>query len=250
MQKTLLLLVVLLTVASADKWKLIWSDEFKGKSLDMNKWKYDLGKTGWGNNELEDYTNSPRNAYIKDGHLIIQANKEGNHITSARINTAGKFSVKFGRIEMRAKLPSGQGIWPAFWMLGDNIGKVGWPACGEIDIMEFVGKDPAHSHASLHAPGFDTHDMVGSSTGKGFSNDFHTYGVIWDHDNFKFYVDGKVFKTINKNSAHARSWPFNEHNFFILLNLAVGGNWPGNPDGSTRFPQQFIIDYVRVYKRA
>jgi len=250
MQKTLIFLALALAVASAANWKLVWSDEFKGKSLDMGKWKHDLGASGWGNNEMEDYTNSHKNAYIKNGHLVIQANKEGNHITSARINTAGKFSTLYGRVEMRAKLPHGQGIWPAFWMLGDNIGKVGWPACGEIDIMEFVGKDPNHSHASLHAPGFDTHDMVASSSPSAFSNGFHTYGVIWDKDNFQFYVDGKIFKKINRHSSHAKSWPFNDHKFFILLNLAVGGNWPGAPNASTRFPQQFIIDYVRVYKRA
>jgi len=248
MQKTLLFLVLALAVASADNWKLVWSDEFHGGSLDTNKWHHDTGANGWGNNELEDYTNSAKNAYIKDGHLIIQANKEGNHITSARINTAGKFSVKYGKVEMRAKLPYGQGIWPAFWMLGENIGQAGWPACGEIDIMEFVGKDPHHSHASLHATGFDTHDTV--SNAKSFSDDFHTYGVIWDQDNFQFYLDGKVFKTINKNAVHAKAWPFNDHKFFIILNLAIGGNWPGSPNASTHFPQKFIVDYVRVYKRA
>lgn len=143
---------------------------------------------------------------------------------------------------MRAKLPYGQGIWPAFWLLGENIGQVGWPACGEIDIMEYIGREPNHIFGSLHAPQFDA---TGAFNGGGFSDGFHTYAVNWQPDRIEFSVDNNIYKTVQKGEAGGH-WPFDQK-FFILLNLAVGGNWPGYPDGSTRFPQEYVIDYVRVY---
>jgi len=159
------------------------------------------------------------------------------------MTTQGKFSIMYGKFEMRAKLPRGQGIWPAFWLLGDDIGQVGWPACGEIDIMEQIGKDPSHIYGSIHAPGYDKTDGY---TGGGFSDDFHTYAVNWQPDHLEFSVDNNVYSTMWRPSGV--SWPFADKNFFILLNLAVGGYWPGYPDGSTQFPQKYVIDYIRVYE--
>lgn len=180
--------------------------------------------------------------------MVIQALKEsygGRDYTSARMNTAGKFSITYGKFEVRAKIPGGQGIWPAFWLLGENIGEVGWPACGEIDIMEYVGRDPTHTFGSIHATNFDTSD--GYYNPNGFTNDFHLYSVNWQPDRIEFYVDNNLFRTVYKSQSGGH-WPFEGKNFFIILNLAVGGNWPGYPDGSTHFPAQFLVDYVRVYE--
>uniref|UniRef100_A0AC34RKS8 GH16 domain-containing protein n=1 Tax=Panagrolaimus sp. JU765 TaxID=591449 RepID=A0AC34RKS8_9BILA len=231
---------------------LAWSDEFNGNSIDRSKWNFDMGNNnGWGNNELECYTDRSQNAYVSNGNLVIEALREnygGCSYTSARLKTQGKFSVKYGKFEMRAKLPSGQGIWPAFWLLGDNIGQVGWPACGEIDIMEFIGKDPKNVHGSTHGSGFDTSNSY--YNGNGFS-DWHTYAANWQPypDRIEFSVDGNIYKTVTPADTQG-NWPFNGPNMFIILNLATGGNWPGYPDGSTQFPQQFVIDYVRVYEWA
>jgi len=242
--------MALFAITNAEHWKLVWSDEFKGKSIDTRKWTFDIGNNGWGNNELQYYTNRPQNAHVNNGHLIIQAKKEnhgGSHYTSARMKTQGKFSVNYGKFEMRAKLPHGQGIWPAFWLLGDDITRVGWPACGEIDIMEYIGKDPSHVHGSTHGVGFDTSHSFHHP--QGFHNGFHTYSANWQPNRIEFAVDGKVYKVVTPADTHGK-WPFNSKKMFIILNLAVGGKWPGNPDGSTHFPQQFVIDYVRVYERA
>eukprot|EP00347_Sterkiella_histriomuscorum_P001231 403372825 len=243
----LLLGAISIQKAEAMRWVQVWNDEFDGGNIDGNKWHYDTGNSGWGNNELEFYTDRRQNSWVQDGFLHIQALREdygGSQYTSARMNTAGKFSILYGKFEIRAKLPRGQGIWPAFWLLGENIGNVGWPACGEIDIMEQIGRDPQNVYGSLHAPGFDT--TGGFHHDQGFSDDFHTYGVNWQPDRIEFYVDGNTYKAINRNEAG--NWPFADHKFFIILNLAVGGNWPGYPDGSTQFPQQFLVDYVRVWE--
>ncbi|CDW79307.1 glycoside hydrolase family 16 [Stylonychia lemnae] len=229
-------------------WQLAWHDEFDGTQIDKSKWNYDIGGDGWGNQELEYYTDRGDNSYVKDGFLHIQAKKEnygGRQYTSARMKTQGKFSQKFGKFEARAKLPKGQGVWPAFWLLGDNISQVGWPACGEIDILEVIGKQPTVAHGSLHANGFDTTN--GYNHAQGFADDYHIYGVEWHSGKLSFYVDGNTYFSVDKSASHG-DWPFDRNNFFIILNLAIGGNWPGNPDGNTHFPSQFIIDYVRVYK--
>lgn len=249
--KTLAILAFILVAANAQKWVLQWSDEFDGPNIDSNKWWFQTGngQGGWGNNELEYYTD--RNAWIQDGNLIIQANQEnyeGFQYTSSKLVTKGKFSTVYGKFEVRAKLPSGQGMWPAFWLLGDNIDQVGWPACGEIDIMEAVGKDPNNNHGSLHAPGFD---ITGSyNIPNGVSSDFHVYGVNWQPDNIQFYVDDNVYATFTADQARAQGgeWVFNGKNMWMILNLAVGGNWPGAPDGSTQFPQQLVVDYVKVWQ--
>ena len=245
--KSLLLIIAVLAILPSvftQTWVLTWSDEFNGPSLDTSKWTYQVGKSQV-NQELEYYTNSPQNSFIKDGKLVIQALQQsynGAQYTSARISTQNKFSTKYGKFEISAILPYGQGIWPAFWMLGNNINQVGWPACGEIDIMEFVGKDPTQVFGSLHMKGAD---FSSPDTNKGgFSSSYHTYSVDWQPNYINFYVDDVLYESRTPSG----SWPFNQ-NFYIILNLAVGGTWPGNPNSSTKFPQQFTIDYVRVYEK-
>ncbi len=227
--------------------KLIWSDEFDvNGSPNTSKWGYDLGTgNGFGNNELEYYTNRPENVIIDNGILKIKAIKEeyqGSHYTSSRMLTKGKFSFKYGRAEVRAKLPVGGGTWPAFWMLGDNIDTAGWPLCGEIDILESVGNSPNVIHSSLHSPGRsgNTPDTATTTNPTAYT-EFHIYAAEWNAENIKFYVDDKLFYTY-KNSA---TTPFNEK-FFIILNLAMGGNFGGTVDPNFT-SATYEIDYVRVY---
>ena len=227
------------------QWKMIWSDEFEGKEIDLTKWTHEIGK--FYNNELEFYTSNKENSFVEDGALVIQALNHSRNYTSARLITAGKFVTHYGRIEARAKLPYGQGMWPAFWMLGD---KGGWPECGEIDIMEYVGFHPTHVFSALHATNFDTIDNFTDT--KGFFNDFHIFTLYWDPGRIRFAVNGVIFAEKRAEDAKTMrgSWPFDRDDFnaFIILNLAVGGDWPGNPNASTQFPQRFVFDYVRVYK--
>jgi beta-glucanase (GH16 family) len=247
-------------------WSLVWSDEFdgpNGSSVDSTKWGFDIGGNGWGNNEQETYTSRTENASREGGMLVIKAIKETfrgsdnitREYTSARLLTRNKFSQKYGRIEARMKVPYGQGIWPAFWMLGDNLSTAGWPTCGEIDIMENIGKEPSIVHGTIHGPGYSGGDGVGAaytlSNGQKFSDDFHTFAVEWEPNVLRWYVDGLLYKTITPNDSKiaGKPWVF-DHPFFIILNVAVGGGWPGNPDTSTVFPQQMLVDYVRVYQRA
>ena len=247
------------------KWSLVWSDEFSspdGSSPDTRKWTYDLGGKGWGNQELESYTNRKANARIEKGNLVITAQKETyagadgvtRDYTSARLKTQGLFAQTYGRIEARIKIPAGQGMWPAFWMLGEDISTIGWPKCGEIDIMENVGKEPGTVHGSLHGPSTErpTSDLTfifSLPGGQSFADDFHLYAVEWDPEIVRFYVDSNLYA-----SFHSSQWPAGgkwvfDHPFFIILNLAVGGGWPGSPDSSTKFPQSMLVDYVRVYTR-
>jgi beta-glucanase (GH16 family) len=238
-------------------WNLVWSDEFNQADLtppDPAKWGYDVGGTGWGNNELEYYTSRTNNARIEGGQLVIEARQEssgGRNYTSARLLTKGKLSWTYGRIEARIKLPRGQGIWPAFWMMGTNIDSVGWPTCGEVDIMENIGREPATVHGTIHGPGYSGANGIGGSaalTGGGaFADAFHVYGIEWSTNRIQWFVDGKPYFAAFKSSLPAGSqWVFNAPQF-LLLNLAVGGDWPGNPDGTTTFPQRMLVDYVRVY---
>ena len=245
-------------------WTLTWSDDFNGSSgssVDSRKWSFDIGGKGWGNNELETYTDRPANARIKDGLLIITALKEAfkgpdnisRNFTSARILTRNKLTQIYGRFEARIKSPYGQGIWPAFWMLGDNIDAVHWPNCGEIDIMENIGKEPSIVHGTFHGPGYSGGNGIGApyvlSGGKKFSDDFHVFAIEWEPNVIRFYVDGILYQTRTPADLPVgAAWVF-DHPFFIILNVAVGGNWPGNPDASTAFPQQMLVDYVRVYRR-
>jgi beta-glucanase (GH16 family) len=244
---------------------LIWSDEFNGKNgslPDPAKWTYDVGGTGWGNHELEYYTTRRENARIENGNLVITARQElykapdGTEFdyTSARLKTQGLFSQAYGRFEARIKLPAGQGLWPAFWMLGDNFGSAGWPKCGEIDIMENVGKEPGINHGSLHGPSSTaaTSDLTATISlpaGQQLSDGFHVYAVEWEPDAIRFYLDANLYATFSAAQwPPGGTWVF-DHRFFLILNVAIGGDWPGSPDDSTEFPQTMLVDYVRVYKR-
>jgi len=243
-------------------WTLTWSDEFNspnGSSPDPAKWTYDIGGGGYGNHELESYTNRPVNAHQQDGHLVITALKETytgpdgitQPYTSARILTKGLFSQAYGRFEARMKLPTGKGIWPAFWLLGSNIDSDPWPKSGEIDIMENIG-NPTEVHSTLHGPGYSgAHPITAKFTlpaGEDVNTSFHVYSVEWTPDDIKFFFDDDLISLRSPaNLPPGTRWVF-DHPFFIILNLAAGGDWPGNPDQTTTFPQQMLVDYVRVYK--
>jgi len=238
-------------------WQLVWSDEFKqpdGSTPDPTKWGYDVGGNGWGNNEMEYYTTN--NARIEGGKLVIEARKEslgGKDITSARLLTKGKCSWTYGRIEARIQIPRGQGIWPAFWMLGTNIDSVPWPTCGEIDIMENIGKEPSIVHGTVHGPGYSGGAGIGGPFtlpgGKTFADDFHIFAIEWETNRIRWFVDGQPYFSVTPASLPKNTqWVFNQPKF-IILNLAVGGGWPGYPDAKTTFPQRMVVDYVRVYSQ-
>lgn len=239
-------------------WVLVWSDDFDGKagiSPDSTKWTYDIGNSGWGNSELQYYTKRPSNVQLSgDGNLIITAIKEsfsGASYTSARIKTKGLFSQTYGRFEARIKTPTGPGIWPAFWLLGDNIDQVNWPMCGEIDIMEQRGQQPAITYGSIHGPGnFGANAITkgyGLTSGR-FDTDFHLYAVEWGEDYIDFYIDTYLYQRIKPENIIGK-WVFNTP-FFMILNVAVGGNYVGYPTSGTPFPQSMYIDYVKVYKHS
>ena len=246
-------------LAAADSSKLLWSDEFSGAAgakPNAAKWTYDRGATGWGNKELEDYTDQPDNAFLDgQGHLIIRAVKDAKgRYTSARLKTQGQFAFTYGRVEARMKLPRGQGLWPAFWMLGNDITQVGWPACGEIDIVENLGREPALAHGTVHGPGYSgKHGISAQYSLPGapvLADDFHLYAADWRPGHIDFSLDGHVYATVTPAALPpGAKWVY-DHPFFLLLNLAVGGAWPGNPDQSAPFPQDLTVDYVRVYKGA
>jgi len=247
------------------KWVLTWSDEFNGpdhSAIDSSKWAVELGGKGWGNRELETYTDRPQNAYIANGKLVIRAQRESytgadgvtRDYTSARLKTAGKFAQQYGRFEARIKIPYGQGMWPAFWMLGEDFPTAGWPKCGEIDVMENIGKTPATVYGSIHGPGYsgaEGPEARYSLPGKRrFADGFHIFAVEWEPGEIRFYVDKNIYVTRTRaDLPPGTKWVF-DHPFFLLLNLAVGGDWPGSPDGSTKFPQSMLVDYVRVYQLA
>nr|WKN39813.1 glycoside hydrolase family 16 protein [Tunicatimonas sp. TK19036] len=246
-------------LSSDDAWELVWSDEFESETIDLDKWTFQEGNgcpnlCGWGNNELEYYTDRPENAFMEDGHLVIQAQQEdyeGASYTSAKLISRGKGDFQFGRIEMRAKLPEGQGIWPAFWMLPTEEVYGGWAASGEIDIMEMVGHEPNTVHGTVHYNPVPSNQHQGEpyEATSDLSEEFHTYGITWQQDSIHWWFDDTNFFTVRKGElAQAERYPFNEK-FYLILNLAVGGNWPGSPDTTTQFPQEFVVDYVRVYQQ-
>lgn len=230
--------------------QLVWSDDFSGTQLNMNYWTYELGNgcsvgvCGWGNNELESYTSDPANIFVANGTVTIKALNNAGSYTSARIKTQGKVNVQYGRIDVRAKLPSGQGIWPAIWMLGEKITSVNWPACGEIDIMELVGHEPQKVHGTVHYSNEGYKSSTGSTSlsSGDFSDQFHVFTIMWEKNKITWYVDNQSFKTFETNVT-----TFNNP-FFFILNVAVGGNWPGPPDANTVFPQEMVVDYVRVFR--
>lgn len=250
------LLAMLPLGAAPPQWNLVWSDEFNGRAgapPDPAKWTYDLGGGGWGNQELEVYTNSRNNSYQDgQGDLVIAAFDSGaGQYTSARLKTQGLFTTQYGRIEARIKIPYGQGIWPAFWMLGDNIGTAGWPQCGEMDIMENIGREPATVHGTVHGPGYSGSHGIGQPftlAAGAFSDDYHVYAIQWAAGRIDFFVDNNPYFSVTPASLTGGSpWVF-DHSFFLILNVAVGGTWPGNPGSTTVFPQKMLVDYVRVYQ--
>jgi beta-glucanase (GH16 family) len=253
------------TNSAAPQWTLTWSDEFNGPDgspVDHAKWVTETGGNGWGNDELEYYTNRLQNAYQHDGNLVIKVLQEKytgadgvtRNYTSARLKTLGKFVQTYGRFEARIKIPRGQGIWPAFWMLGEDIDKPGWPACGEIDIMENIGKEPALVHGTIHGPGYSGAQGIGAPysipDGKAVADDYHVFAVEWEPNAIRFYVDEHLYTTRTPaDLPKGTKWVY-DHPFFLLLNVAVGGGWPGSPDATSVFPQEMLVDYVRVYHRA
>lgn len=231
-------------------YEMVWQDEFDTDgALDESKWAYDLGGGGWGNNELQTYTNNPQNIRKEDGSLLITAINTGGSFTSARIKTQGKFDQVYGRFEARIKLPWGPGIWPAFWMLGADIETNPWPACGEIDIMEYRGQEPNLIHGSVHGPGYSGGAAITKSYGfpnDRFDVDYHIFAVEWGEDFIQYFVDDVLYQEIQPGDLTGE-WVF-DHPFFIILNMAVGGDYVGFPTEDTPFPQTMYIDYVRVYE--
>lgn len=239
------------TPATYPGYSLKWSDEFDGDILDKNSWNYETGANGWGNNELENYTSNSNNSFISNHkYLVIEARKDGNDYTSARVQTMGKKEFTYGRVDIRAKLPKGQGVWPALWMLGSNIGTTPWPACGEIDIMELLGHEPNKVYGTMHwgnAGEGSTHIGDDYSLPNGnFSEKFHVFSLVWDSTKIEWLVDDQKYFTGTKEQVNG-NYPFDKP-FFFILNVAVGGNWPGNPDANTTFPQRMIVDYIRVFQ--
>lgn len=248
--------------------KLAFKDEFNKSAnspVDTGKWTAEIGGGGWGNQELQYYTNSIENAYHDgQGSLVIKAIKLNPPLTlncwygqckytSARLITKQKFDRKYGKFEARIKIPRSQGMWSAFWMLGSNIDKVGWAQCGEIDIMENIGREPTTVHGTIHGPGYSGTNGIGAPyslpDNAVFADDFHIYAVEWSENKIQWFVDGKLYKTIMpKDLPPNANWVF-DHPFFLILNLAIGGAWGGNPDDTSIFPGVMMIDYVRVYKR-
>ncbi|HUF38435.1 MAG TPA: glycoside hydrolase family 16 protein [Anaerolineales bacterium] len=232
-------------------WELVWHDEFEGDALDPASWTFDLGAGGWGNNERQHYTDRPENLRIEDGVLVIEARQEtyrAGDYTSARIKTQGLGAWRYGRIEARIRVPTGQGIWSAFWMLGEDFPSAGWPRSGEIDIMENIG-EPDRVYGTVHGPGYSGGGGVSAGytyPGPPLHEGFHVYAVEWGPAEIQWYVDGVSFHRVSADSLPG-DWVY-DHPFFIILNLAVGGEWPGYPDDTTVFPQQMQVDYVRVYR--
>lgn len=250
---------------SAQAWQLTWSDEFNGASgsaPDSGKWAYDLGGGGFGNNEHQYYTNSRDNSAMDGaGNLVITARNNDAaryqcwygtcRYTSARLLTKGKFTQAYGKFEARIQLPRGQGIWPAFWMMGDDLDSAGWPGAGEIDVMEYLGHDQDTVYGTIHGPGYSGAGGPSASyslpAGQSFADGFHTFAIEWSPNTITWLVDGNAYRTRTPADIGGNRWVF-DHPFFMLLNLAVGGNWPGYPDASTQFPQQLKVDYVKVFQ--
>ena len=243
-------------------WIIVWQDEFDKESLDLTKWSREIGGHGWGNNELQFYTDSDSNSYVENGNLILKAqvvpqgigsSKGLRYYSSARLRTYGKGDWKYGRIEVKAKVASGQGIWPAIWMLPTDWLFGGWPSSGEIDIMEHVGYDLGVVHGSVHTEAYNHKINTQRSSARKIANvdtEFHVYSIIWDKDKISFFIDDvQYFLFENDQQGNYKTWPFDQR-FHLLINIAVGGDWPGNPDNSTNFPRKMLVDYVRVYEKS
>jgi beta-glucanase (GH16 family) len=248
------------------EWKLAWSDDFDGATgtpVDGSKWIAETGGNGWGNQEWEYYTARPENVSLDGaGHLVITARAEPAsspyscwygvcRYTSARLKTKNRFEQTYGRFEARIRIPRGQGLWPAFWMLGNNIDVAGWPQCGEIDVMENIGREPGIVHGTIHGPGYSGANGIGGDhrLSGAFADDYHVFSVEWNTSEIRWLIDDREYQRISPTSLpNGSTWVF-DHPFFLLLNVAVGGAWPGYPDASTVFPQQMLVDYVRVYRQ-
>ena len=233
-------------------WNLVWHDEFDGKTIEPKNWTYDRGAGGWGNGEAEYYTSRPENARLENGLLVIEARQEkyeGSYYTSARLKTQGLQTFRFGRIEARLKVPSGKGYWPAFWMLGSSFNGSNWPDCGEIDIMEYIGKEPDLIFGTLHGPGYSGATGISQWNRQKYNiaDDFHTYAIEWSTNQIQWFYDGQLYHTVSPADIGDRKWVFDQP-FFIILNLAVGGQLPGPIGLDTVFPAQLYVDYVRVYQ--
>ena len=232
------------------KKRVVFSEDFEEPFLDINYWNYELGDgcpelCGWGNKELQHYTKS--NIFIRNKNLVIKATRENNKFFSGRITTKDKVEFQYGTVEVRAKLPTGTGMWPAIWMLGHDIDENYWPSCGEIDIMEYVGKNPGEIHTTLH-----TTDSYGKSKNTKITNldnieqGFHVYTMHWDKDQIQFTIDNNIVYTFSPDNKNDSVWPFDKP-FYLILNLAIGGNFGGFEVDNNVFPQEFIIDYIKVY---
>ncbi|MDA0684224.1 MAG: glycoside hydrolase family 16 protein [Bacteroidetes bacterium] len=241
-------------------WSLVWNDEFNGSSIDATKWNHEVNANGGGNNELQYYTARKKNSFVENGHLVIEAHEERftdvegtRDYTSARMTTRGRGDWTYGRFEIRARLPKGQGIWPAIWMMPTASEYGGWAASGEIDIMEIIGSQPDLLHGTLHFGGTHPNNQSSGASYQlpagSLSSDFHTYAVEWQEGEIRWYIDDVLYSTKTEwNSANGPyPAPFDK-DFFIILNVAVGGNWPGSPNASTLFPQRMEVDFVRVYE--
>lgn len=247
----LLILICSLSYAQQTKRKLLWEENFSKKNINEKFWNFETGDgcpdlCGYGNNERQIYTKT--NHEIKDGNLIIEARKEGTKYTSTKITTKGKKQFLYGRIEARAKLPVGHGLWPAFWMLGANIDEVKWPKTGEIDILEYIGRDPHMVYTTLHTQ--DSHGNTINTKRTEFPNieeGYHVYAIEWSKEKIEFFVDSTLVYTFNPEVKDENTWPFNKP-FYIIINLAIGGNFGGPDVDDTVLPQKFYVDYVRVYQ--
>ena len=252
--KHLLIIISLITIFSCKEEKqenIVFFEDFNSENLNENHWNYELGNgcpnlCGWGNNERQYYTKE--NVSIKDGNLVITATKDSTKYYSGRITTKDKVEFTYGTVEVKAKLPLGHGLWPAIWMLGSDIEEVGWPACGEIDIMEYVGKTPHEIHTTLHTPSsFGQSINTNVETLENIEEGFHVYKTNWSKDAIKFYIDNQLVYTFSPEEKDKKNYPFNKP-FFIILNMAIGGNFGGPDVDDSVFPQEFIIDYVKVYQ--
>jgi beta-glucanase (GH16 family) len=235
-------------------WKLVWHDEFDGTELDRSKWEHEQGGL-WRNGELQFYTARPENVRVEGGHLVIEAREEdffGNDFTSGRLRTAGKASFTYGRVEAKLRVPPGQGLWPAFWMLGDTFSTTGWPGCGEIDVVEIIGREPARVHGTVHGASY--HGASGLSGAYtlpqgALADADHVYAVEWEPREIRWYLDDVQFHRVTPADLPVPAhWAF-DRPFYLIVNLAVGGTWPGDPDETTPFPAQLRVDHVRVYQR-
>jgi beta-glucanase (GH16 family) len=231
---------------------LIWSEEFDGPAgspADPDNWQAEVGGQGWGNEELQYYTEGTENASLDGtGNLAIVVRRSDLQYTSARLISKDRVAFTYGLVQARIQLPTGRGIWPAFWMLGQNIDEVGWPQCGEIDVMENVGQNPGVVHGTVHGPGYSGSSGVTArhDAGRSLAGDFHVYSVNWERDRIRWFLDDELYSTVTPADLRGNPWVF-DHDFFLLVNVAVGGTLPGNPDPSVTFPQTMLIDYIRVY---